>query len=486
MPIDTTYLDADSDNIMLARPALLATTQAVNNLALSSGAALVGANAYQTQDDVNLQWASVKRFGAVGNGTTDDTSAFVAALASGLLNIYVPPVAVGYVIDPNALTMVDGQHLFGAGFKSCLILKAATVGTLLKTGDNAVQISNIRLFGGDDSGKTTVAASASDRSGLGANYNKATVLTNVIVHGFGNKGIYQLNIATQRSGTLHMMGGRVYNCWMGVEAGPDFAEYTRWTSVSIGGCRIGFKCSSGNVFNINPMYSDNGYNFYLDGVGIANDAHGGVVGGQLNHANIENIYAESVDFGHVFSGVAIFAGSVHLKNCKGINISGGVIDVAQWKFEGGGRNYIRGNTSPNNYSNVTYHSYNGSLDDTVFEDNHGLTGELIYSNAIKFAGLSRYQAGVDEKFLMWGDGGLNRSYGFQWSYLGGGGKLKFSAVNNYVVATTPSMTWSRVTGKLEGMMTNLVVAANDAAAATAGIPVGGMYRNGSVVMVRVA
>lgn len=32
----------------------------------------------------------------------------------------------------------------------------------------------------------------------------------------------------------------------------------------------------------------------------------------------------------------------------------------------------------------------------------------------------------------------------------------------------------------------LVNAVNDAAAASAGVPVGGMYRNGSVLMVRVA
>ena len=35
-------------------------------------------------------------------------------------------------------------------------------------------------------------------------------------------------------------------------------------------------------------------------------------------------------------------------------------------------------------------------------------------------------------------------------------------------------------------ISSLVNAINDAAAASAGVPVGGMYRNGSVLMVRVA
>lgn len=62
MPIDTTYLDADADNVMLARPALLATAQGVN--------------------DINAELISIKRFGAVGNNIADDTLAVQAAISA--------------------------------------------------------------------------------------------------------------------------------------------------------------------------------------------------------------------------------------------------------------------------------------------------------------------------------------------------------------------------------------------------------------------
>lgn len=47
------------------------------------------------------------------------------------------------------------------------------------------------------------------------------------------------------------------------------------------------------------------------------------------------------------------------------------------------------------------------------------------------------------------------------------------------------MALTKVTPQLLDIST-LVNAVNDAAAASVGVPVGGMYRNGSVLMVRVA
>ena len=58
------------------------------NIGAASGATLIGANAYQTQDDVNLERVSVKRFGAVEG--VDCAAAIIAAAASTTGAIVIP------------------------------------------------------------------------------------------------------------------------------------------------------------------------------------------------------------------------------------------------------------------------------------------------------------------------------------------------------------------------------------------------------------
>lgn len=59
---------------------------------------------------------NVMDFGAKGDGTTNDTAAFTAALAAAGTGgvVYVPPVAHGYVCD--ALSIDNGQTLTGTGY----------------------------------------------------------------------------------------------------------------------------------------------------------------------------------------------------------------------------------------------------------------------------------------------------------------------------------------------------------------------------------
>ncbi len=58
------------------------------------------------------EFVSVKDFGAVGDGTTDDTAAIQAALDTGKTVVYPEP-SVGYLV--STISMVDEQTLIGAG-----------------------------------------------------------------------------------------------------------------------------------------------------------------------------------------------------------------------------------------------------------------------------------------------------------------------------------------------------------------------------------
>jgi hypothetical protein len=67
---------------------------------------------------------SVKDFGAVGNGTTDDTAAIQAAINSGAKNLLFP---AGTYLTSSQLTLITGQSLQGQGAGiTSIIAKAST------------------------------------------------------------------------------------------------------------------------------------------------------------------------------------------------------------------------------------------------------------------------------------------------------------------------------------------------------------------------
>lgn len=99
-------------------------------LALGTGAALVGtvasgAGAVNTPlQDAMREVVSVTRFGAKGDGVTDDYAAFAAALAAGK-RVYVPNPSVKYLIS-SPLVLDDDQQLIGESRETCIIEKTTT------------------------------------------------------------------------------------------------------------------------------------------------------------------------------------------------------------------------------------------------------------------------------------------------------------------------------------------------------------------------
>lgn len=173
MAIDTTYLDSDTDSIMLARPALLAMANKAN------------------------ESVSVKDFGAVGDGVTDDTAAIQAALSSA--------ASLG-----KSVTCPSGQYR--ASVLSCACTVVMEPGSLLKY--NGVQNGTLLTISGSGIcfGRLNLDAGTNDVTLLKVtgtdNEFPDTTLRNVTASATSSLAIY----GVQDSGTGNRFGSvRVIN-----------------------------------------------------------------------------------------------------------------------------------------------------------------------------------------------------------------------------------------------------------------------------------
>ena len=88
----------------------------------------------RTQWDKARDIVSVKDFGAVGDGTTDDTAAFQAALDASL-SVYIPPG--DYRLTDTVNVDRDFTSVFGAGDDSCLYFDPPSGGKIMLNVQNA-------------------------------------------------------------------------------------------------------------------------------------------------------------------------------------------------------------------------------------------------------------------------------------------------------------------------------------------------------------
>lgn len=109
--IDPTDINAIADGVNTVTATVAThTTQIAGKLNTTDASATYPARAGGTSlAAAPLGYVNVKDFGAVGNGSTNDTAAFVAAIATGR-PIYVP--AANYLVR-DILTLANGQVMFG-------------------------------------------------------------------------------------------------------------------------------------------------------------------------------------------------------------------------------------------------------------------------------------------------------------------------------------------------------------------------------------
>jgi hypothetical protein len=119
------------------------------NLAASSGSSLVGytqggSGAVATTVQAKLrQTVSVMDFGATGNGTTDDTIAIKAALATGN-TVYLPKGT--YLISSGLTIATSGQNIYGDGPTQSNILVSGSVYDAITISSNYGGVDGVKIY----------------------------------------------------------------------------------------------------------------------------------------------------------------------------------------------------------------------------------------------------------------------------------------------------------------------------------------------------
>jgi hypothetical protein len=136
----------------------------------------------------NLQYANVKDYLAAGDGTTDDTTAIVNALAAADA-VYFPP---GTYLT-STVTLTAGKILFGVGALSIIKLKAGTNSHLISIGAvSGVQITRLKLDGNK-------SANTGTSHGVYINNSTNTVLSDLAIINTVKDGV---NVTGGATGTI--------------------------------------------------------------------------------------------------------------------------------------------------------------------------------------------------------------------------------------------------------------------------------------------
>lgn len=283
----------------------------------------IKANNSEIAAGVNVtEWESVKANGAVGDGVTNDTAAFTAAIATGK-TVYVPNGT--YLITADTLTLNASQTIFGNGEKS--VLKTTGNGRIIQTA-NYSNIIKLR-FEGNGSGSAQKGINLNNTS-----YCKVLGCTFSTFGGSegdsGGGGIF-----TGQSGNANYYGSIISDClFLNNTVGMNICnrgEYSNVSNSTFIGNTTGIYYRGGNVpfSNCNIIYNGTGVKM-RDG---DNEAHSSFNACAINH-NTLNLDIDGVGLGHQFVGCLFYAGNVTVNNSVGIRFTGCDLGVGTYTFSG--------------------------------------------------------------------------------------------------------------------------------------------------------
>lgn len=222
--------DTSSSFDAAMRADLASTTDAAKGDALIGTKSVLSGAVGRTQHSKNADVVSVRDFGAVGDGATDDTSAFTAALATGK-SVFVP--AGTYKITSSLAISTAYQRLFGDGWVSQINFALSASSPAITTSNSTgwQRIENLYLNG--VSNVTKVISVGSPDLRISGNYIYNTTATghgvyvedestgagtyvfdarieNNLIYGVQTAGNYGIRLGLNHQGT-RIVGNSVQN-----------------------------------------------------------------------------------------------------------------------------------------------------------------------------------------------------------------------------------------------------------------------------------
>jgi len=264
--------------------------------------------------------SDVRYYGAVGDGVTNNTTAFTNAIIAanaGGFDVFVPNGT--YII--NNVPILSNVNIYGEG-KGSILRPSNTGTTACFTASNVVDwsISDLKFYGynttaGSITSSTVITNSATNGINVSALCMRYTI-NKCLFYGFNGYGIYCSNSGSYSDPTTM---GKIYGCdlrynYCGLYVG-QYCEY-----FSVDNCT--FVENTYGVWNLggNNKYAGSTFKYCYYGFNLdtgGNDSHGNIVGNDFNHCNT-GLLVGAIANGETVSANAFFATNIIATSAVGL------------------------------------------------------------------------------------------------------------------------------------------------------------------------